>query len=91
MKAKNVPVVAALIVIVLFGLSVGKPYAVTLEELRTGAVSEIIIGDIKFDLWEFGTNPSPWIDPNQMHVTPVNDPVNPGLLFDTTGQFDGAA
>ncbi len=91
LKTKNVPAVIMIIVIVLFGLSVGKPYAVTLEELRSGAVGEIIIGDIKFDSWDFGTNPQPpSIDPSKMYVTPINDPVNPGLLFDTTGQLDGA-
>jgi len=90
LQTKNVPVVIMIVVIVIFGLSVGKPYAVTLEELRSGAVMEIIIGDIKFHSWEFGNNPSPWIDPTKMYVTPINDPINPGLSFDTTGQLDAS-
>ena len=90
LKTKHVPAVVMIIVIVFFGLSVGKPYAVTLEKLRSGAVEEIIIGDIKFDLWKFGINPPDSIDPSQMYVISINDPVNPGLLFDTTGQLDGA-
>ena len=53
LKTKNVPAVVMIVVIVLFGLSVGKPYAVTLEDLETWVTVD--------DFWMVGYNSHPTI------------------------------